>query len=47
MKRIQREIEFQLVCLNRIKHYGVSISDFLGRNELNKIRSIREMNQSS
>ena len=47
MKRIQREIEFQLVCLNLIKHDGVSISDFLGRNELNKIRSIREMNQSS
>ena len=42
MKRIQRELEFQLVCLNLIKHDGVSISDFLGRNKLNKKYSRNE-----
>ena len=35
MKRIQRELEFQLACLKLIQHNGVSISDFLGRNKYN------------
>ena len=35
MTRIQRELEFQLVCLNLIKHDGVSL--ILGRIKLNKM----------